>query len=119
MNFEIKKKKTTQLKALTHASNKKIEKKKIQNTRSLEPLSQQAQHPVRTPFLHLVLVTCGPPSPSLDQMTGGPHRVFFSLIALPPVRTFRVDLVIGYPEGIHGEKSSCYSKLNCKGIPPP
>jgi hypothetical protein len=30
--------------------------------------------------------------------------------------TIRADLVIGDP---HGKKSSCYSKLNCKGIPPP
>jgi hypothetical protein len=31
------------------------------------------------------------------------------------LKTFRADLVTGDPEG---KKSSCYSKLNCKGIPP-
>jgi hypothetical protein len=32
------------------------------------------------------------------------------------LNTMRADLVTGDPEG---KKFSCYSKLNCKGIPPP
>jgi hypothetical protein len=32
--------------------------------------------------------------------------------------TFRADLVVRDPKGIHGEKSPCNSILNNKGIPP-
>jgi hypothetical protein len=37
------------------------------------------------------------------------------LLFLPSAVALRADLVTGDPKG---KKSSCYLKLNCKGIPP-